>query len=109
MTDELKRDLQLLKMRGVLDPKRHYRKDNSKVNDLPTTFQVGTIVAGATDAPSQKMARREQKRTIVEELLDDTERRAYFKRKAAEIDTQKRAGGKKFYKDLQSRRDKKRA
>lgn len=40
LTPELKRDLQLLKMRGVIDPKRFYKKDKqagfpkySQVND----------------------------------------------------------------------------
>ncbi|CAP80093.1 Pc12g04660 [Penicillium rubens Wisconsin 54-1255] len=30
MTTELKRDLQLIRMRSVLDPKRHYKKENGK-------------------------------------------------------------------------------
>jgi hypothetical protein len=38
MTEELKRDLNILRMRNVLDPKRHYKKNNSK--KLPKYFQV---------------------------------------------------------------------
>ena len=38
MTEELKRDLNILQMRNVLDPKRHYKKNNSK--KLPKYFQV---------------------------------------------------------------------
>ena len=38
ITPEVKRHLQLLKLRDVLDPKRFYKKDN--VKELPTHFQV---------------------------------------------------------------------
>ncbi|BFZ53281.1 dTDP-fucopyranose mutase [Savitreella phatthalungensis] len=106
VTTELKRDLQLLKMRNVIDPKRFYRKEAGQVKDLPETFEVGTVIADSTDPDSLKQTRKQQKRTIVEELLADTNRRAYLKRKAVEIDTQKRAGGKKFYRDVQARKSK---
>ncbi len=105
MTPELKRELQVLKMRSVLDPKRHYRKENTKA--LPTVFQVGTLFAdegltGAGARSSTKKADRAQ--SIVEELLADQTRRDYFKRKTAEIDAKKRSGGKRFYKGIQDRR-----
>lgn len=38
LTAELKNDLRLLKMRGALDPARHYKKTHS--NSLPRYFQV---------------------------------------------------------------------
>jgi len=38
VTPEIKLDLQLLKMRNVLDRKRHYKKDESK--GIPKYFQV---------------------------------------------------------------------
>ena len=38
ITPEVKRDLQLLKLRNVLDPKRFYKKDNDR--KLPKYFQV---------------------------------------------------------------------
>ena len=38
VTDEIKRDLEVLKMRDALDPKRFYKKNSSK--ELPKYFQV---------------------------------------------------------------------
>jgi hypothetical protein len=38
MTDEIKRDLEVLQMRGALDPKRFYKKNDTK--ELPKYFQV---------------------------------------------------------------------
>ena len=42
VTDEIKRDLEVLKMRDALDPKRFYKKNSSK--ELPKYFQVKTSV-----------------------------------------------------------------
>jgi hypothetical protein len=38
ITPEIKRDLQIIKLRNVLDPKRFYKKDDSK--GLPKYFEV---------------------------------------------------------------------
>ena len=47
VTPELERNLKLLKMRDVLDPKRHYRANDSK--QLPKYFQIGTVVDNPAD------------------------------------------------------------
>jgi hypothetical protein len=106
MTESLKRDLQVLKMRSVLDPKRHYRKENTKTSEsnLPKVFEVGTIISDHTESAAHKIRRKDQKETIVEELLSDMTRRQYFKRKTAEIDAKKRSGGRAFYKSIKDRR-----
>jgi len=41
ITPEVKLDLQLIKMRNVLDRKRHYKKDDTK--GLPKYFQVSSF------------------------------------------------------------------
>ena len=40
VTDELKRDLEVLKMRGAIDPKRFYKKTGTQDEGLPKYFQV---------------------------------------------------------------------
>uniref|UniRef100_A0A1I7SPG2 Fcf2 domain-containing protein n=1 Tax=Bursaphelenchus xylophilus TaxID=6326 RepID=A0A1I7SPG2_BURXY len=40
LTEETKRDLELLQIRGSIDPTAHYRKNDLKV--LPKYFQTGT-------------------------------------------------------------------
>ncbi|KAI8536092.1 hypothetical protein RHMOL_Rhmol10G0229000 [Rhododendron molle] len=40
ITPELKKAMQLLKLRSVLDPKRHYKKGDSKLKTLPKYFQA---------------------------------------------------------------------
>ncbi|XVF62356.1 hypothetical protein PTKIN_Ptkin09bG0001000 [Pterospermum kingtungense] len=70
LTPELKKDLQLLKLRGAIDPKRHYKKD-SKSKALPKYFQVGTVVESVTDFYSGRMTKKERKLTLADELLSD--------------------------------------
>lgn len=69
MTQELKRDLLVVKMRGVLDPKRFYRASDNKT--LPKYFQMGTVVEGAEDGAAHRLTRKERKGSMLEEILGD--------------------------------------
>lgn len=86
LTDDVKRDLHLLKMRHVLDPKRHYRSlvtGNKKFR--PKYFQIGTVIAGADEGQHGTLPRKEQGRGLLEELLKDTERRKKLKEKYFDV------------------------
>ncbi|CAG8600705.1 7217_t:CDS:2, partial [Ambispora leptoticha] len=102
LTPELKRDLQVVRLRNVLDPKHFYKKEDSK--QLPKYFQVGTIIEGPTEFYSSRLPRKQRKQTIVEELMADEEARSYYKRKFLDIQETKQSGGKNYYKNLKKRR-----
>uniref|UniRef100_A0A0N5C9C8 Fcf2 domain-containing protein n=1 Tax=Strongyloides papillosus TaxID=174720 RepID=A0A0N5C9C8_STREA len=76
MTEEIKRDLEVIQMRGALDPKAHYKKNSS--NELPKHFQIGTVIETKADFYSGRLTNKERKRTIVDELLAeyDSKRKA---------------------------------
>lgn len=103
MTPELKKDLQLLKMRGVLDPKRHYKKDDVK-SLAPEFSQIGTVVEGPTEYFSSRLSNRERKKTLVEEVLGDERSTGRFKNKYREIQAVKTSGKKAFYNKLKEKR-----
>ena len=103
LTPELKRDLQLLKMRNVLDPKRHYKKENGKTN-APEFSQVGTIIEGPTEFYSSRIPNRERKKTFVDEILAAEESNGRFKRKYGDIQSSKTSGKKAHYKKLKESR-----
>lgn len=105
LTPELKRDLQLLRMRDVLDPKRHYKKDNAK-GKVPEFSQVGTIIEGPTEYFTGRLTNKERKRTLVEEILDRENSTKRFKSKYAEIQAAKTSGKKEHYKKLKAMRKK---
>ncbi|XP_004699308.1 deoxynucleotidyltransferase terminal-interacting protein 2 [Echinops telfairi] len=71
LTAELKTDLKVLKMRASMDPKRFYKKNDR--DGFPKYFQVGTIVDNPADFYHSRIPKKERKRTIVEELLADSE------------------------------------
>ena len=104
MTKELKRDLQLLHMRNVLDPKRHFKKENKKVTS-PEFSQLGTIVEGPTEFFCARVPRKQRTRTLTAELLADQSVKNRFKSKYGELQGLKSASKKTSSK---SRRHKKR-
>ncbi|CAN1256161.1 Deoxynucleotidyltransferase terminal-interacting protein 2 [Linum perenne] len=96
MTPELKKDLEILKLRGAIDPKRHYKKGDSK--GLQKYFQVGTVVSSPFEFHSGRLTKKERKASIAEELLADHSFKSYRKRKVREIEEQNRPGGKDIWK-----------
>lgn len=103
LTPELKRDLQLLKMRGILDPKRFYKKENGKSN-MPEFSQVGTIIEGPTEYYNGRLQNKDRKKTFVEEVLAGEAQTGRFKKKYNEIQSSKTSGKKAYYKALKAKR-----
>uniref|UniRef100_A0A0K0DX09 Fcf2 domain-containing protein n=1 Tax=Strongyloides stercoralis TaxID=6248 RepID=A0A0K0DX09_STRER len=73
MTDEIRRDLEVIQMRGAIDPKAHYKKNVS--SELPKHFQIGTIIETKADFYSSRLTNKERKRTIVDELLAEYDKK----------------------------------
>ncbi|AOA64783.1 35S rRNA processing protein [Komagataella phaffii CBS 7435] len=81
LTPQVKRDLEIVKNRAVLDPKRHYKKDNWKT---PEFFQFGTIVESNTGYYN-KLTKKQRGKTLIDEILHDDDSTKYFKRKYEQI------------------------
>ncbi|KAJ9544802.1 hypothetical protein OSB04_024509 [Centaurea solstitialis] len=103
LTPELKKDLKLLKLRNVIDPKRHYKKGDSKLNVFPKYFQVGTVVEPVSEYFTSRLTKKERKPTLADELLSDQSLKVYRlalnvvafyrKRKVQEIEAKNQPGG----------------
>ncbi|CAL5338039.1 unnamed protein product [Camellia sinensis] len=81
------------KLRSVIDPKRHYKKGDSKSRTVPMYFQVGTVIESASDFFTGRLTKKERKATLADELLSDHTLGEYRKRKVREIEEQNRPGG----------------
>lgn len=103
LTPELKRDFQLLKMRGVLESKRFYKKESSKAA-VPTFSQVGTVIEGPAEQFSSRLPKKEQKNTLLEQILADSTATKRFKKGYNDIQKSKTSGKKAFYKKLKEKR-----
>jgi Fcf2 pre-rRNA processing len=69
MTAELERDLLLIRNRNYLDPKRFYKSADKK----PSKFvQAGTVIEGATEFYSSRLAKRQRRGNLVEEIMAES-------------------------------------
>lgn len=97
---QLYREVEALRLRNQLDPKRFYRKDEGEgrgIKGLPKHFVIGTIVAESNpfgNASSENLTRASRKRTLVDELVDDAEAKSYAKKKFRELQTVRGSKGK---------------
>ncbi|XP_059632037.1 rRNA-processing protein fcf2 [Cornus florida] len=108
VTPELRKDLQLLKLRSAMDPKRHYKKSDTKSKTLPKYFQVGTVIESASEFFTGRLTKKERKATLADELLSDPFLGDYRKRKVQEIEERNRPGGVDKWK-IKGRQSRKRA
>lgn len=90
-------------MRNVLDPKRHYKKDNSKAQ-IPEFSQVGTLVEGKAEFYTARLQNRDRKRTLVEEVMSGERENGRFKHQYNDIQEKKRSGKKGHYKAQMKKR-----
>ncbi|XP_048270611.1 deoxynucleotidyltransferase terminal-interacting protein 2 isoform X2 [Bombus terrestris] len=88
LTPEVKNDLQVIRMRSVLDPKHFYKKNDLKT--IPKYFQIGKVMDSHLDYYSGRLTKKERKKTIVDELMADAEFSKFNKRKYKEIIDEKR-------------------
>ncbi|WOL11411.1 rRNA-processing protein fcf2 [Canna indica] len=98
ITPEIKKDLEILKLRHVIDPKRHFKKEG-KSKSLPKYFQVGTVIEPASEFFSGRLTKKERKTTLADELLHDDALKSYRKRKIQEIEETHRPGGVEKWKN----------
>ncbi|PKX95761.1 Fcf2 domain-containing protein [Aspergillus novofumigatus IBT 16806] len=104
LTTQLKRDIQLIRMRSVLDPKRHYKKEGGKAQP-PKYSQLGTIIEGPTEFFSGRIAKKDRKKTFVEDALALERETKRFASKYREIQTSKQSGKRSFYSNLRAKRN----
>jgi hypothetical protein len=91
-------------MRSVLDPKRHYKKDNKRKNDVPEYSEMGTVIEGPTEFFTARLTNKERKRTLAEEVMTKERETGRFKSKYNEIQSMKTSGKKAYYKALKAKR-----
>lgn len=84
-----------------MDPKRHYKKDSGSA---PEYSHIGTLIEGPTEFFSSRIAKKDRKRTFVDETLAAGESNSRFKDKYNQIQEKKTSGKKSYYKKLQAKR-----
>ncbi|KAJ3014381.1 UNVERIFIED_CONTAM: Deoxynucleotidyltransferase terminal-interacting protein 2 [Siphonaria sp. JEL0065] len=95
LTDKLKLEVQIIKARNVLDPKHHYKRLDTNAPAYPKFFQMGTVIEGAADFHNSRIAKRDRKQGLVEEVMADAKTKKYLKRKFGEIKEKNQAMAKR--------------
>lgn len=104
VTPELKREMQIIRLRSALDRKRHYKRESGQKNDIPEFFEVGTVIEGPTDFFAARLTKKERRRTLVEEVLAGEKSSQRFKSKYYKIQEVKTSGKKGHYQVMKARR-----
>ena len=97
MTDQLKTDLAIIRNRNYLDPKKFYKSADSFAGKV---LQVGTVIEGSSEFYSSRLAKRDRRQNLTEEIMADSTVSSYAKRKYNEIQSSKpqkrrKGGGKR--------------
>ncbi|KAK8820327.1 hypothetical protein WA577_006392 [Blastocystis sp. JDR] len=70
MTEEVKRELEIITMRDYLDTKSFFKGNRIK-KTLPKEFEFGVVVNGNFDGKKNRLTRREKKASFADALADD--------------------------------------
>ena len=88
LTPELKDELNIIKLRGMINPKVFSKKPDW--DGLPEYFQIGTVVGGGDEPKSMKLKKRDKKGTIIDQFLSDDKDLSWSKGKFSEIQSKKK-------------------
>ena len=87
VSDQVKKDLQLLRNRNYLDPKRFY-KSNDPVGKF---VQVGTVIEGSGEFYSSRLTKKQRRTNLLDEVLADTDTSRYAQDKYKKMQREKTA------------------
>jgi hypothetical protein len=86
MTDDFKRDVQVLANRAYLDPKRFYKKSDIGTKNN-TILQRGTVIEGTGEFFSARLSKRQRQANLTDEIMADDKVRRYTKSQFLKIQT----------------------
>ena len=88
LTPELKADLEILKVGGLMDPKFYKKKvDWTK---LPQYFQVGTIIEGGDEFKTARIPKGKRKANLIDQFLEDDSNIGFSKKRFLDIQSKKK-------------------
>ena len=89
MTRELARELRLIELRNVLDPKRFYKRAE-KGKAKPAYVAVGTVISAPHEYYSSRMTREERSQSIAQNIMTNQSNQTYLKRRFDSLQDERR-------------------
>jgi len=100
ISEELKRDIAVIKMRNYLDPKKFYKSADA----FGPHAQLGTIIEGPTEYYSGRLTKKERRTTVLDEFRSEDKIRKYTKKSFFKIQKSKpHRRDKKFIKSSKNK------
>ncbi|CEH15883.1 Uncharacterized conserved protein [Ceraceosorus bombacis] len=95
--EEMRREVQAIRLRNALDPKRFYKGGGKVEKGMPKYAQLGRIV-GSEIEPGSILPKYSAGTSALEEVVKDSEAAAYAKRKFNEQQERNASGGRGYFK-----------
>lgn len=87
MSNELKKDLALIRNRNYLDPKRFYKSADKSGKFV----QLGTVIEGASEYYSARLTKKQRRGNLVDDILADPSSSDYAQKKYRNMQQEKTA------------------
>ena len=85
LTEEMRQDIKMLRLRNFVDPKKFYKAPTG----MTSVLHVGTVVEGPGEYSSERLTRKERKRTLLDEVMSDKRVKGYTKNTFMNIQKEK--------------------
>eukprot|EP00977_Amphora_coffeiformis_P003081 scaffold578_cov167-Amphora_coffeaeformis.AAC.28 len=105
MTEEVERDLSLIRNRTYLDPKRFYKSADKPKSGTKPVLQAGTVIEGPTEFYSSRLTKKQRKSNLVDEIMADPESSGWAQQKYKKMQQAKDAASQKWGKNIPNRKD----
>ena len=105
MTEEVERDMSLIRNRNYLDPKRFYKSADKAKSDAKPVLQAGTVIEGPTEFFSSRLTKKQRKTNLVDEIMADPESSGWAQQKYKKMQQAKGAASRKWGKNIPNRKE----
>ena len=105
VTEEVERDLALIRNRNYLDPKRFYKSADKTKSGVKPVLQTGTVIEGPTEYYSSRLTKKQRKTNLVDEIMADPESSGWAQQKYKKMQQTKDAASHKWGKKIPNRQD----
>ena len=105
VTEELERDMALIRNRNYLDPKRFYKSADNPRPGMKTVVQAGTVIEGPTEFYSSRLTKKQRRSNLVDEVMADPESAQWAQQKYKRMQQEKNEQSRKWGKNVKNRQD----
>lgn len=105
MTEEVERDLALIRNRNYLDPKRFYKSADKPKSNAKGVLQSGTVIEGPTEFYSSRLTKKQRRTNLVDEIMADPESSGWAQQKYKKMQQVQGEKARKWGKNIPNRQD----